>query len=82
MIEVKSLWAHVADRPRWAVRGAAFIAKVKATKAIWLPPRPSATAQKSVATAKKAAKKTTRKTTKKVGGKGAGTTTKASRRSA
>ena len=40
MIEIKSGWKSVTDRERWAARGASFVAKAKATKAVWFPPKP------------------------------------------
>ena len=63
MFEIKSRLKGVADTDRWAAHGASFVAKVKATKAVWFPPEPVETTKKAAATAKKtttgAAKKTT-----------------------
>ncbi len=63
MIELKSGWKSVTDKEQWASRGASFVAKVKATKAVWFPPKPEETGKQAASTAKKTAKKTTRKTT-------------------
>jgi len=60
MIEIKSQWETVRDREKWAARGASFVAKAKATKVVWFPPKPVETGKKAAAsTAKKATKKTT-----------------------
>ena len=62
MIEIKSQLKGVADKEKWAARGASFMAKVKATKVVWFPPEPVETGKKAVSTAKKttgAAKKMT-----------------------
>jgi len=68
----------VTDKGQWAARRASFMAKVKATKAVWFPPGPVGTGENAASTAKKAtkrtggaAKKTAKKTTaaaKKAGG--------------
>lgn len=63
MIEIKSQWRSVADREKWAARGASFVAKAKATKVVWFPPKPVGTGTKAASTANKATKKATRKTT-------------------
>ena len=63
MIEIKRRLQSVTDRERWAARGASFVMKAKATKAVWFPPEPVETGKKAVSTAKKATKKTTKKTT-------------------
>ena len=59
MIEIKSRWKSVTDREKWAARGASFVAKAKATKVVWFPPKPVETGKKAASTAKKAAKKST-----------------------
>ena len=73
MIDVKSGFRSVAARERWAGRGASFVAKAKATTAVWFPPEPTNTCKRSAATAKKATKKTAGKATaaarKSTGGK-------------
>jgi TATA-box binding protein (TBP) (component of TFIID and TFIIIB) len=68
MIEIKSRWKSVADRERWAARGASFLTKAKATKAVWFPPKPVETGKNAASTAKKATKKTAKKTAKKTTG--------------
>ena len=62
MIEIKSRWQSVTDRERWAARGASFVTKAKATKAVWFPPKPVETGKNAASTAKKATKRTTKKT--------------------
>jgi hypothetical protein len=61
MIELKSGLQSITDKGQWASRGASFVTKVKATKAVWFPPEPSGTQVAS--SAQKTAKKATRKTT-------------------
>ena len=63
-MDIKSGLRNVADRERWAARGASLVAKAKATKAVWFPPRPEETGKKTASTAKKASKRTARKTTR------------------
>jgi hypothetical protein len=63
MIEIKGRWKSVTDREKWAARGASFVAKAKATKVVWFPPRPVETGKEAASTAKKATKRATRKTT-------------------
>jgi hypothetical protein len=63
MLDIRSGLRDVADRQRWAARGASFVAKAKATKAVWFPPKPQETGKKAASTVKKASKRTTRKTT-------------------
>ena len=62
MIEIKR-WKSVTDRGKWAARGASFVAKAKATKVVWFPPKPVETAKKAASTAKKATTRATEKTT-------------------
>jgi hypothetical protein len=59
MIEIGSQWKSVTDKEKWATRGASFLAKAKATKVVWFPPKPEDTANKAAATAKRGAKKAT-----------------------
>lgn len=68
MVEITSRWKSVTDRERWAARGASFVAKAKATKVVWFPPKPVETGKKAASTAKKATKKTTKGATKKTTG--------------
>lgn len=76
MIEVKDRLSSVADREKWAARGASFVAKAKATKMVWFPPGPEGTGKTAATTAKKAtqrasgaAKKTGRSAKKTPGAK-------------
>ena len=62
MIEIKR-WKSVTDRGKWAARGASFVAKAKATKVVWFPPKPVETGKKAASTAKKATTRATEKTT-------------------
>lgn len=71
MIEIKSRWNNIADREAWVARGASFVTKLKATKAVWFPPEPAEVGTKAATTAKKATTATTKKT--------AGAATKATR---
>jgi hypothetical protein len=71
MIEIKSRLKTVMDREKWAARGASFVAKAKATKAVWFPPHPAKTGKTAASTAKKTSKKTAgaaKKTSKKTSG--------------
>ena len=63
MFEINSRLKSVTDTERWAARGASFMAKVKATKAVWFPPEPVETGKKAVSAAKKSTTGATRKTT-------------------
>jgi hypothetical protein len=63
MIDMKSRWKRATDKEKWAARGASFVAKTKATKAVWFPPGPGTTGKKAVSTTKKATKRVTKKTT-------------------
>ena len=63
MIEIKR-WKSVTDKEKWAARGASFVAKAKATKVVWFPPKPVETAKKAASTAKKATTTATEKTTR------------------
>jgi len=53
MIEIKNRWKRTTDKQRWAARGASFVAKVKATKVVWFPPKPVENGKKTAATATK-----------------------------
>ena len=63
MPDFKSAWNNVADRERWAARGATLAAKVKATKAVWFPPQPAETGKKAASRARKTTKRASKKTT-------------------
>ena len=75
MIEIKGRWKSVTDREKWAARGASFVAKAKATKVVWFPPRPVETGKEAASTAKKATKKATKRATRKTTGVAKKTTT-------
>ena len=62
MIDVPNALKSVTDRQRWAARGASFMAKAKATKAVWFPPEPVETGKKAASTAKKTTKSASKKT--------------------
>jgi hypothetical protein len=62
-MDLKGQMSSMTDRTAWAGRGASFMAKVKATKAVWFPPRPAQTGRKVASASKKATKKTAKKTT-------------------
>jgi hypothetical protein len=73
MMDVGRRLRNVTDRETWAARGASFVAKAKATKAVWFPPGPVGSATKAASSAKKATKKTARtggKATRKTTGAG------------
>jgi len=74
MIDIRSSLKGVADREKWAARGASFVAKARATKVVWFPPEPVEGGKKAASAATKA---TTRAT-----GKTAGAATKATRKTA
>lgn len=63
MIDIRSEWRSVANKEKWAARGATFVAKAKATKVVWFPPKPVETGTKSASTAGKATASATRRTT-------------------
>ena len=63
MTDLKSTWKSVTDREHWAARGATFVAKVKATKAVWFPPQPAETGKKAASGARKTTKRAGKKTT-------------------
>jgi hypothetical protein len=79
VIEMKSRWASAADKEKWAARGASFVAKAKATKLVWFPPKPVETGRKAASTATRATKGATKGATRKSAGaarKSAGATKK------
>ena len=63
MIEINSRWKSVTDREKSAARGASFVAKAKATKVVWFPPKPVETGKETVSTATEGTKRATKKTT-------------------
>jgi hypothetical protein len=62
MIGIKNRWERISDKKSWAARRTSFVAKVKATQAVWFPPKPAETGSKAASTAKKTTKKATKKT--------------------
>ena len=85
MISIRNGLGSVTDGDAWAARGASFVAKVKATKAVWFPPEPVETGKKAVSTAKKTTKKTAgtaKKTTSGAARKSAGAAKKATPKTA
>lgn len=68
MIEIRSRWKSVTNTGKWAAGGASFVAKAKATKAVWFPPKPVETSKKAASAAKKATKKATKGATNKTTG--------------
>jgi hypothetical protein len=63
MIEIRNRWRSVGDKEKWAARGASFVAKAKATKVVWFPPKPVETGKKTVSSSEKATKGAAKKTT-------------------
>ena len=62
-MDINSRVKSVTDRGKWSERGASFVTKVKATKAVWFPPKPVETSKKAASTAKKTTKRAAKKTT-------------------
>lgn len=63
MAQIQSRLKSVAGREKWAARGATFVAKAKATKVVWFPPKPVDTGVEAVSIAKKATGGATKRTT-------------------
>ncbi len=63
MIEIENRRKILTDKEQWAARGASFVAKVKATKLVWFPPKPTETRKKAATAGKRATNKTAKKTT-------------------
>jgi hypothetical protein len=62
MRDLKNQLKSVADRGAWAARGASFVTKAKATKAVWFPPEPVKASRNAASTAKRTTKRATKKT--------------------
>jgi hypothetical protein len=62
MLEIKSRLKGLTDREKWIDRRTSFVAKAKATKVVWFPPKPAGTG-KSATTTKKTTKRAAKKTT-------------------
>jgi hypothetical protein len=65
VIGIENQWKSATDRSKWAARGASLVAKVKATKVVWFPPKPEETGKRAASTATRTAKKTTSATARK-----------------
>ena len=63
MLDIKKRMKGVTDKQEWAARGASFVTKVKATKAVWFPPTPVDTGAKAASTGKKATSRAATRTT-------------------
>ena len=63
MIEIKSHMKGLTDREKWVARRTSFVAKAKATKVVWFPPKPVETGKKAASTTKKSTKRAAKKTT-------------------
>ena len=61
MIDLMSPWKSVTDKEKWAARAASFVAKAKATKVVWFPPKPVETGKAAASTAAKTTKGTAKK---------------------
>jgi len=62
MTETKGRWKGVTDKEPWVARRASFLAKVKATRVVWFPPKPVESGKKAASTAKKATATATKRT--------------------
>lgn len=56
MVDIKRQWHSVANKNTWAARAATFMAKAKATKMVWFPPKPEQAGQTTAATVERNAK--------------------------
>jgi hypothetical protein len=63
VIDIRSRWKGIADKQMWSARGAAFVTKAKATKAVWFPPKPAETGKKAGTAAKRTTKRAAKKST-------------------
>jgi hypothetical protein len=61
MSDLNTRLKSVADRQQWRARGASFVAKLKATQAVWFPPGPASTGKKAARKTARTTKKATRK---------------------
>jgi hypothetical protein len=77
MIEIRSGVKSVANREKWAARGASFVAKAKATKVVWFPPKPVDTGTRAAATVTKATSQATKKAGKRTAARTTGAAKKA-----
>jgi hypothetical protein len=58
MFDMKSRLQTVANKEKWASRGASVMAKVKATKLVWFPPKPAQAGKDAVSAGGQAAQNT------------------------
>ena len=63
MIDIKSRMKGVTDKEKWVARRASFVAKAKATKVVWFPPKPVETGKKAASMTTKSTKRAAKKTT-------------------
>ena len=77
MIEIKTGLKSVASKEKWAARGASFVAKAKATKVVWFPPKPVDTGTRAAATVTKATSQATKKAGKRTAARTTGAAKKA-----
>jgi hypothetical protein len=56
MVDIKRQWQSVANKNTWTARAATIVAKAKATKMVWFPPKPEQAGQRHAATTEQAAK--------------------------
>jgi hypothetical protein len=85
MTDLKSRWSSVANQATWRARAGSFLAKLKATKLVWFPPKGGEIGQRSASSAKKTTKRATKKTAgtaKKTSGTAKKTARKAAKKSA
>jgi hypothetical protein len=62
-MDINSRVKNLTDKGKWSARGASFMTKAKATKAVWFPPQPVETSRKAGSTAKKSSKRAAKRTT-------------------
>ena len=62
MIGFKNQWAGITDKQKWLERRTTLVAKLKATKMIWFPPKPVESGVATAAGATSAAKKSVART--------------------
>ena len=68
MIGIEKQVKSATDKEMWTARGASFVAKVKATRVVWFPPRPEKTGKRATSAATRTARKTTSGTARKATG--------------
>ena len=58
MMDIKSRLHGVTSRDTWRARGALFVTRLKATKAVWFSAEPASASTKALGTARRTTKKT------------------------